>query len=35
VERDFYRLDAAAAEGIYREVSLEGKTVERAIEALR
>ncbi len=35
VERDFYRLDAAAVEGIYREVSLEGKTVERAIEALR
>jgi ribosomal protein S18 acetylase RimI-like enzyme len=35
VERDFYRLDAAAAEGIYREVSLEGKIVERAIEALR
>ena len=35
VEKDFYRLDAAAAEGIYREVSLEGKTVERAIDALR
>jgi GNAT superfamily N-acetyltransferase len=35
VERDFYRLDVAAAEGIYREVSLEGRTVERAIDALR
>ena len=29
VERDFERLDAAAVEGIYREVSLDGKTVER------
>lgn len=35
VERDFERLDAAAVEGIYREVSLEGKTVERAINALQ
>jgi hypothetical protein len=34
VERDFYRLDAGAAESIYREVSLEEKTVERAIDAL-
>ena len=34
VERDFYRLDAAAVEGIYREVSLEGKTVERAVDAM-
>ncbi len=30
-EKDFERLDAAAVDGIYREVSLEGKTVERAI----
>ena len=35
VEKDFYRLDATAAEGTYREVSLEGRTVERAIDALR
>ena len=35
VERDFDRLDAAAVEGIYREVSLEGKTVERAMDPLR
>ncbi len=35
VERDFYRLDAPAMEGIYREVALEGKYVERAIEAMR
>lgn len=35
VERDFYRLDAAAVEGIYREVSLEGKSVEKAIDAMR
>ena len=34
VEKDFERLDAAAVEGIYREVSLEGKTVERAIDAM-
>ena len=31
VGRDFDRLDAPAVEGIYGEVSLEGKTVERAI----
>ena len=30
-EKDFERLNAAAVDGIYREVSLEGKTVERAI----
>ena len=35
VERDFERLDATAVENIYREVSLEGKTVERAIDALQ
>ncbi len=34
VKRDFERLDAATVEGIYREVSLEGQTVERAIDAL-
>ena len=34
VERDFDRLDAAVVEGIYNEVSLEGKTVERAMDAL-
>ena len=34
VEKDFERLDAAAVEGIYGEVSLEGKTVERAIDAM-
>jgi len=35
VRKDFDRLDAAAVEGIYREVSLEGKIVERAIDAMR
>jgi ribosomal protein S18 acetylase RimI-like enzyme len=35
VEKDFDRLDAAAVEGIYREVSLEGKIVERVFDALR
>jgi hypothetical protein len=35
VERDFFRLDAAAIEGIYGEVSLEVETVERAIEAMK
>jgi hypothetical protein len=35
VEKDFYRLDAAAVEGVYREVSLEGKAVERAIDAIK
>jgi hypothetical protein len=34
VEKDFDRLDAAAVEGIYREVSLEGETVKQAIDAL-
>jgi hypothetical protein len=34
VEKDFERLDAAAVEDIYGEVSLEGKTVEGAIEAM-
>jgi len=31
VKEDFERLDAASVEGIYEEVSLEGRTVERAI----
>jgi ribosomal protein S18 acetylase RimI-like enzyme len=35
VEKDFYRLDAALAEAIYGEVSLEGEIVERAIGALQ
>jgi hypothetical protein len=34
VERDFERLDAAAVEGIYKEVSLEGEVVEKALSAL-
>ena len=34
VVKDFERLDAAALEGIYKEVSLEGKIVERAIDAM-
>jgi hypothetical protein len=34
VKKDFERLDAAAVESIYREVSLEAKTVEKAIDAL-
>ena len=34
VARDFERLDAAAVEEIYREVSLEGKFVTRAIGAI-
>jgi hypothetical protein len=34
VKRDFYRLDEAAVEGIYREVSLERKTAEKAIKAM-
>ena len=34
VKKDFERLDASAVEGIYREVSLEGKTVARAIDAM-
>jgi hypothetical protein len=35
VKRDFERLDASAVEGIFREVSLEGKVVERAIQEIR
>jgi hypothetical protein len=34
VERDFVRLDAAAVEGIYGEVSLEAETVEKAMDAM-
>ena len=34
VEKDFDRLDAQSVESIYGEVSLEGKTVERAIGAI-
>jgi ribosomal protein S18 acetylase RimI-like enzyme len=34
VEKDFDRLDAAVVESIYEEVSLEGKTVERVIDAM-
>ena len=34
VEKDFKRLDKASVEGIYEEVSLEGKTVEKAIDAM-
>jgi hypothetical protein len=34
VEKDFKRLDAIAVEGIYKEVSLEGEAVEKAIEAM-
>ncbi len=34
VEKDFERLDAATLEGIYEEVSLEGKIVEMAIDAM-
>jgi hypothetical protein len=34
VEKDFEELDAPAVEGIYREVSLGGEVVERAIEAM-
>ncbi len=35
LERDFEKLDRAAVEGIYREVSLEAEAVERAVEAMR
>jgi ribosomal protein S18 acetylase RimI-like enzyme len=35
VEKDFERLDGASVESIFREVSLEEKTVERAIDAMR
>jgi GNAT superfamily N-acetyltransferase len=34
-KRDFERLDASAVEGIFREVSLEGMIIERAIDAMR
>jgi ribosomal protein S18 acetylase RimI-like enzyme len=34
VEKDFERLDLAAVESIYEEVSLEGKTVEETINAM-
>jgi hypothetical protein len=34
VEKDFERLDTAAVENIYKEVSLDGKTVRRAIDAI-
>ena len=34
VEKDFEQLDAAVVEGIYKEVSLDGETVERAIDAM-
>jgi ribosomal protein S18 acetylase RimI-like enzyme len=34
VEKDFERLDAVVVEGIYKEVSLEGKTIERAIVSM-
>ena len=34
VERDFERLDAAAIEGIYAEVTMDGKIVERALDAM-
>jgi ribosomal protein S18 acetylase RimI-like enzyme len=35
VEKDFERLNATAVEGIYREVSLEERIVEKAIQAMR
>jgi hypothetical protein len=34
VEKDFERLDVATVESIYREVSLEGRIVERVINAM-
>jgi hypothetical protein len=34
MEKDFERLDAAAVESIYQEVSLDGRTVGRAIETI-
>ncbi|OPY69122.1 MAG: hypothetical protein A4E57_01327 [Syntrophorhabdaceae bacterium PtaU1.Bin034] len=34
LEKDFERLTATDVEGIYREVSLDGKTVERALKTL-
>jgi len=35
VEKDFERLDGAAVEGIYREISLEWETVQKTIYGLR
>jgi ribosomal protein S18 acetylase RimI-like enzyme len=35
VEKDFERLDATVVESIYKEVSLEGEIVERAMDAMR
>ena len=35
VEKDFYRLDAAAVEDIYSEVSLDAEAVERAVDAMK
>ena len=35
IQKDFDRLDAPTVEGIYREVSLDGKVVERAVEVMR
>jgi hypothetical protein len=34
VEKDFERLDAAAVESILEEVSLDGETVKRAMDAM-
>ena len=34
LEKDFFRLDATSVEAIYGEVSLEGETVEKAIDAM-
>jgi hypothetical protein len=34
IEKDFDRLDTAAVEGIYGEVSLDGETVKRAIDTM-
>jgi hypothetical protein len=35
VEKDFERLDATTIEGIYSEVTMDGKIVERALAAIR
>ena len=35
LEKDFERLDIATIEGIYREVSLEGEIIARALNAMR
>lgn len=35
VERDFHRLNAATVEGIYKEVTLERRSVEGAIDAMK